>query len=170
MPKKITLLLMVLAFVFSSCQSAKNDSFAIYLLTKNIPAAELVGVDINQWEIEKEPILSINDIVSYAKSEHTLQLTQAAYTRVQNIFPTPVRVGGIPFMVCAGGERIYTGAFWTPLSSLSYDGVVILQSFDPTGTTIQIALGYPGSDFFAGNDPRDDPRILQALEQENKLK
>ena len=65
MPKKITLLLMVLAFVFSSCQSAKNDSFAIYLLTKNIPAAELVGVDINQWEIEKEPILSISDIVSF---------------------------------------------------------------------------------------------------------
>jgi hypothetical protein len=160
-----------LAFVFSSCQSAQNNGFAIYLLAnKDLPASELAKVDINQLDIETEPIISIEDIISYDKTNHTIELTQNAFTRVQQIFPMPVKVGGIPFVVCVGEERIYTGAFWTPLSSLSYDGVVIMQSFDTTGTVIQIALGYPGQDFFIGKDPRTDHRIMKTLEQEKKLK
>jgi len=89
--------------------------------------------------------------------------------QVQQIFSTPVKVNGIPFVVCVGTERIYTGAFWTPLSSLSFDGVVIIQPFNKDETTIQISLGYPGSDMFTGRDPRVDKRILYVLAQDGKL-
>jgi hypothetical protein len=82
----------------------------------------------------------------------------------------PVRVDGIPFVVCVGTERIYTGGFWTPLSSLAYDGVIIMQPWDTNETTIQIALGYPAPEVFSGDDPRADTRIMDALEQDNKLK
>jgi hypothetical protein len=164
------LLIMVFAFAFSGCQSPKNDGFAIYLLTQDISATKLSQSDIGQLILQREPILSSDDILSYDKTNHSLELTQAAYTRIQQIFPMPVKVDGIPFVVCVGKERIYLGAFWTPVSSLSYDGVVILQPFEAKPTTIQIVLGYPVSDVFTGNDPRADSRIMKAFEQEKKLK
>ena len=164
------LIIIVLAFAFSGCQSVQNDHFAIYLLTQEIPATELSQVDIDQLVLEQEPILSGNDIVSYDKTSHSMELTQTAFTRIQQIFPMPVKVNGIPFVVCVGKQRIYTGAFWTPVSSLSFDGVVIMQPFDAKETTIQISLGYPVPKVFTGNDPRADPRIIKAFEQDKKLK
>src|SRR5690606_17833312 len=109
-------------------------------------------------------------IISYDPSDHTIELTRKAYNRIQRIFPLPVKVDGIPFVVCAGDERIYTGAFWTPLSSLSYDGVIIMQPLDPADTTIRIALGYPAPEVFTWNDSRGDPRIVHVLEKDEKLR
>lgn len=168
--KNITFFFIILVFALSGCQPEKSDHFAVYLLAQDIPTADLSRTDINQLILESQPLISSDDIVSYEKTTHTIELTQDAYTRIQQLFSTPVRVSGIPFVVCVGKERIYTGAFWTPLSSLSYDGVVIMQSFDTTATSIQITLGYPGQDFFSGNDPRSDKRIMDSLEQDNKLK
>ena len=171
MLKKTPLLfIIVFTLIFSSCLPAQNEHFAIYLLSQSIPAAELSQSNIGQFVLESEPLLSDDDIVSYDKISHSIELTRAAFNRVQEVFTLPVKVNGVPFVVCVGEERIYAGAFWTPLSSLSYDGVVIMQPFDPEKTMIQIALGYPVPSVFYGNDPRADPRITQALEQDRKLK
>jgi len=35
---------------------------------------------------------------------------------------------------------------------------------------IRLELGYPGPDCFVGQDPRSDPRILDALESASKLR
>jgi len=168
--KTLLLLLIVFALSFSGCKTTKKDNFAIYLIAQDIPATELSQIDIGQLVLETESVLSSDDIVSYDKTSHDIELTQAAFSRIQQIFPLPVKVDGIPFVVCVGKERIYTGAFWTSLSSISYDGVVIMQSFDSDKTIIQIALGYPAPDAFTGNDPRADPRIMKTLEQDGKLK
>jgi len=157
---------LIFALAFLGCQPAKNNDFAIYLLAQDLPATELSNFDINELMLESEPLIGIDDMIAYHKTNHIIELTPTAYTRVQQIFPMPVRVTGIPFVVCVGEERIYTGAFWTPVSSLSYDGVVIMQPWDTKETTIQIALGYPAPDVFTGNDPRADRRILKALEQD----
>jgi hypothetical protein len=171
MLKKISVLLItIIGLAFSSCQTDNGNQFAIYLLAQDIPAAKLSQIDINQLILQNKPILSQDDILTYDKAGHTIELTQEAYTRLQQIFPMPVKVDGIPFVVCVGEERIYTGAFWTPVSSLSFDGPLILQPLDKTKTTIQISLGYPVQDVFTGNDPRGDPRIIKALEQGKKLK
>jgi hypothetical protein len=162
------LLIIVFAITSSACKPIKEDGFAIYLLTQNIPANELSQIDINLLTLETKPIISNDDIISYDKTNHIIELTQVTYTRVQQIFPIPVN--GIPFVVCVGNERIYTGAFWTPISSISYDGVVIMQPFNAKDTTIQITLGYPGPDFFTGNDLRADSRIMKALEEDEKIK
>ena len=163
-------LIALLGVALSGCQSVDENTFAIYLLSQDVPTAKLSQTDINELRLEDKPIISSDDIVSYDKTSHTLELTRAASRRLQQSFPTPVKVNGIPFVVCVGDERIYTGAFWTLLSSLSYNGVVILQPLNSTATTIQITLGYPGSDAFTGIDPRADPRIMKALEQSKKVK
>jgi hypothetical protein len=165
MVKKLSLLLIIFfAITSSACQDGKDNGFAIYLLAQNIPATEISQNDINQLTLETKPIISNDDIVSYDKTDHTIELTQAAYTRILKIFPIPVN--GTPFVVCAGNERIYAGAFWTPISSISFDGVVIMQPYNEKDKTIQITLGYPGPEFFTGNDPRADSRIMKALEED----
>ena len=168
--KMLLFLVTVLGSVISGCWSVKEDHFAIYLLAEDIPATDLSQLDISQVHLESEPIISSEDVVVYDNTSHTIELTQAAYARLLEIFPMPVKVTGSPFVICIGKERIYAGAFWTPLSSLSYDGVVILQPMDTTKTTIQIALGYPVPDVFTGEDPRADPRIIKSLKQDKKLK
>ena len=48
--------------------------------------------------------------------------------------------------------------------------MTILQPMAPDSTILQFSLGYPGSDYFRGPDPRPDPRVLRALEQAGKLR
>ncbi len=169
MVKKILLsLIPLLGFALAGCQATRSDGFAIYLLDEPVPTDQLTRIDLDELILQNKPILSSDDIISYDPTDHTIELTRKAYNRIRQIFPMPVKVDGIPFVVCAGDERIYRGAFWTPLSSLSYDGVIIMQPLDPAGTTIRIALGYPAPEVFTGNDPRGDPRILHALEQDER--
>jgi len=168
--KTLFILAIILGLALSSCQPGKENHFAIYLLVQDFPATKLSQMDINQLTLENNPVISSDDIISYDKANHIIKLTQGAFTRIQKIFSMPVKVDGVPFVVCVGKERIYTGGFWTPASSLSYAGVVIMQPFDVKEATIQINLGYPVSDVFTGNDPRADHRIIESLKQDKKLK
>lgn len=143
-----------------------ENGFSIYLLAQNIPPQQLAILSHLQLEIR--PVLSINDIVTYAKATHEIGLTASGYERIHSL---SVPVNGKAFAVCVDGQPIYAGAFWVGYSSLIFDGIVI----DTIRATkehpvIQIQLGYPGPAFFHGDDPRSDPRILQALEQAGKLK
>jgi hypothetical protein len=114
-------------------------------------------------------ILSSDDIITYSWARHEMVLTAEAYERIQKLFTLPAKVRGIPFVVCVGSDRVYFGAFWPPVSSISFDGVVICQTFDPDRRIIRIGLGYPCPEAFTGKDPRSDPRILQSLEAAGKL-
>ena len=170
MKKKSFLLTAFCALTIASCTLSEIDGLAIYLLSQDISAVDAAKWDLDQLPLENEPLISDKDIISYERANHSIELTPGAYRRFQGVFPKPVKVSGIPFVVCVGPQRIYSGALWTPASSISYDGVVILQPFDDDGTTIQLTLGYPGPEAFTGSDPRADPRIVRALEQAKKLK
>jgi len=164
--------LFCLIFVLAifGCQVSRTGDFAIYLLDPDISSAEAAKADLNTLTLQDQPILTSADLISYDKTNHEMVLKQAAFQRIQKIFPMPIKVNGIPFVVCVGHERIYTGAFWTPLSSLSFDGAIILQPFDTENPVIQISLGYPSPEAFTGEDPRADIRILRSLDRVGKLK
>lgn len=162
--------LLVLIFGSTSCKGQDGGDFGIYLLGEDRPATQLADSDLETIEVQDRPVVSMNDIVSYDRDSHRMQLTEDAYHRVQELFPIPVRVDGIPFVVRVGDEAIYAGAFWTPLSSLSYDGVIIPQPFGDQDNVIELALGYPSPLAFTGDDPRGEPRIIEALSKAGKLK
>lgn len=145
------------------------EEFGIYLLAEDRPATQLGEEELHTVALQERPLISTGDIVTYDAESHAMQLSEEAFRRVQEIFPLPVRVDGIPFVVRVGDERIYAGAFWTPLSSLIYDGVVILQPLGEPDGMIGLALGYPSPQAFSGQDPRGDPRIIAALEKAGKL-
>ena len=148
------------------CLSASEREFAVYLPVQKLSLQQLSGVDLADLELEDTPILSVDDIVTYSRETHEIELAASAYERMRQL---EVPVDGIPFVVCVDRDPIYMGAFWPLHSSLSFDGVVI-QMPVMDEPVIQITLGYPTSSFFAGEDPRSDPRILQALTQADRLK
>ena len=133
-------------------------------------SSELSKVDLNDLELQEEPILSVDDIITYSKNTHEIEVAAEAYERIQQLYSLPVEVRGMPFVVCVGRDPVYAGAFWTLASSLIFDGVVICQPFDRDEQVIRIELGYPTSEAFRGEDPRSDSRILQSLEAAGKLK
>jgi len=81
-----------------------------------------------------------------------------------------VPVQGKSFLVCVDKAPVYWGAFWTPVSSMSFDGVTIWK---PLGTqepkVITLELGYPSSSFYIGEDPRNNTAVIKSLEQAGKL-
>ena len=166
----LSMILFLTALILIGCIPAKARGVSIYLLADEIPATELLPVDLNDLELQEEPILSSDGIITYSWARHEMELTAESYERIQRLFTLPAKVRGIPFVVCTGTDRIYAGAFWTPVSSIGFDGVVICQSFDPDKRIIRIGLGYPTCEAFTGKDPRSDQRILQSLEAAGKLK
>ncbi len=165
----VTCLLVLSVALLAGCAPSIANEFAVYLLKDKMTASQAQQLPLNTPELG-DRILSTADIVSYTWASHEIELTPEAYARVRALFKTPVEVAGMPFIVCVGRERIYMGGFWTPLSSLSFDGVTILQPFAQDRRTIRIELGYPGPDAYQGVDPRSDFRILQSLQAAGKLK
>jgi hypothetical protein len=154
------------------CSSAAPASpkivkgFSVYLTDANIKPQQLPI--LSHLQLESEPILTDQDIVTYTKATHEIVLTASAASRIQKL---QVPTSGRAFAVCVDSQPIYAGAFWVSFSSQSYDGVVI----DPLLVTeehpiLQIRLGYPGPGGFLREDPRADPQVLKALEQAGKLK
>lgn len=179
MKKKWTLLL-ILALGLTACASLTTkttpagpeaEAFELYLLADDqAHGADLIGVPLEDLELADTPLLTTADLTQYDGQTHTLALTDDGFQKVTDLLADNFQVAGIPFVIVAKGERIYAGAFWTMLSSQSFDGVVILDPVFTEGQSIQIDLGYPGTGFFTGADPRDDARLLDALEEAGVLK
>ncbi len=159
------------AFVFciillsGGCTAAKGEGFAIYLTSDDIPPERMEA--LSHVEIADQPIISIQDVITYNAQTHELKLTDEAFERVSQLY---VPVNGRSFLVCVDKAPIYWGAFWTPISSLSFDGVTIWKPLGSEGLkVITLELGYPSSSFYGGEDPRSDAEVIRSLGQAGKL-
>jgi hypothetical protein len=145
--------------------SIDGEAFELYLLAdEQMTGADLKNYDLAELTLANKPLISTDDITSYKWENHYINVTQEAYANVITAFSNGIPMDGVPFVIVSGGDRIYAGSFWTPLSSLSFDGVVILQPMDPTNAPLIIMLGYPGAGNFTGEDPRDNSKLKQALQ------
>ena len=163
-PKLIVALICIL-LLSSGCTAVEGEGFAIYLTKEDIPPAQMEA--LSHVNIADQPIISIKDIITYNAQTHEIRLTDTAFERISQL-DVPVR--GKSFMVCVDKAPIYWGAFWTPISSMSFDGVTIwkpLSSQEPTVITIE--LGYPSSSYYTGEDPRNNVEIMKSLDQAGKL-
>ena len=165
-PAKLTAVILIgTILMLSSCIISKGDGFAIYLTEGDIPPAQMEA--LSHVDIAEQPIISMDDIITYNAKTHELKLTTSAFERIPQL-EVPVR--GKSFVVCVDRKPIYWGAFWTPISSISFDGVTIwkpLSLEEPHIITLE--LGYPSSSFYGGEDPRNNPEVIRALEQAGKL-
>lgn len=145
--------------------STAGDGFAIYLTRDNVPPSQMEM--LSHVELADEPIISMDDIVSYDASTHEMTLTEDAVKRIEAL---QVPTSGTSFLVCVDKAPVYWGAFWVLYSSQSFDGVTIwLPLILDEAPVVPIRTGYPGPREDGAADPRNDPRVLQTFETAGKL-
>jgi len=143
------------------CNASDGEAgFAVYLI--KVDHAELSKV-----ELEKQPLLTATDIVSYDWKTHTMALTDAGQLKIANSADVGVRGDG--FILVADGQRCYRGAFWSSFSSASCPTPVIVVDEAEKGKGVKIHRAYPSDEFARGDDPRGDERVLRALKELGKL-
>ena len=161
----IIIVFFCILFTIGGCTSTKGEGFAIYLTKDDVPPAQMEV--LSHIDIAEQPIISMDDIVIYNAQTHELKLTANAFERVSQL---EVPVIGKSFVVCVDREPIYWGAFWTPISSISFDGVTIWKPFSSQEPhIITFELGYPSPSFYGGEDPRNSLEVIRALQQAGKL-
>jgi hypothetical protein len=161
----VAFILFGILLLSGGCAVKQGEGFAIYLTRDDIPPAQMEA--LSHVDITGEPIISSEDIVTYNAQTHEMKLTPGAFERISQL-EVPVR--GKSFLVCVDKAPLYWGAFWTPVSSISFDGVTIWQPLTPKEPyVVTLELGYPSSSFYGGEDPRSDPAVMKSLEQAGKL-
>jgi hypothetical protein len=164
--RALSALLLATGFsITAGCAAPPPGGFALYLTADNVPPSHMAA--LSHVELAGEPLISGDDVVTYDAGTHEMTLTVEAYRRIVEL---AVPISGTSFVACVDRNPVYWGAFWTPVSSLSFDGVTVLQPLSPEDTaTITIGLGFPSASFHRGEDPRDAPDVLAALERAGKL-
>jgi hypothetical protein len=143
--------------------TATPGRFAIYLPAEGFRLEEMA--DLSKIQLMEDPILSVDDILAYSSATHEIRLRSSAAERLARL-----GLPGNAFVVAVGREPVYAGEFMGAWMSRTSQAVVILwPPMNSDRHTIQIQLGYPGPDFFIGEDPRSDSRILESLEQASLL-
>jgi hypothetical protein len=151
----------------AGCAKPSGPDFAIYLLAPEVTTAEAAEMPLDDLPLMDEPLFSMQDMVRYRADTYEMTLMTEAAERLAEV---TVPLNGLPFVVVAQGERIYTGAFWTPISSMSYHGVTVTLPLYEKAAVLGFSLGYPAApELFTGKDLRNDDRILAAFAAAGKL-
>jgi hypothetical protein len=158
-----------LLIVTSAVAIPQRSTFAIHLIAGPVDARDFA--QRGQWKnlpLAGMPIISEADILAYDFSKHAIRLKLEALRRL----PRPP-VAGTPFVVVVNGERIYPGAFYTSVSSISCELPVIVvdrvaQSQAADADVLLIERAYPPTIAF-GKDLRSDIRVRDVLSKLKKL-
>ena len=145
-------------------QTTNGKGFAIYLTRDEVLPSQMET--LSHVEIAEEPIISIDDIITYDALTHEIKLTVDAYQRISEL---EVPVSGRSFLVCLDKSPVYWGAFWVLYSSISFEGVTIWKPLIEDSDVVKIDLGYPVPGFFKGKDPRSNLEIMKSLKSARKL-
>jgi len=141
----ISIMAGVLIYLQAPKEGISEERFGIYLLEND------------------ELVISDNDIIWYNKTSHEIKLTGEG---IEKIAALRMSAHGEPFAVKLDNRVIYTGSFWSMVSSVSSSGVVIMAHGN---NIIKIYTGYPAPDFFVGVDPRNDNEIFDHFQKIGKL-
>jgi hypothetical protein len=145
--------------------ATQTEGFAIYLTKGEIAPSQMEP--LSHVEIADEPIIGLNDIITYNSATHEIVLTDEAFQRIAALRPS---VYGQSFVVCVDRNPIYWGAFWTVISSVPFSGVTIeIPINSPGNNSVTVNPGYPSPAFFRGEDPRNNMTVINALQQAGKL-
>jgi hypothetical protein len=147
--------------------AAAQAGVAIYLPREQLSGREMLAADLGSLPLQAQAFIPADEILSYSASSHDLALRRAAIDRLAKL---SVPVQGLGFVICDGSRPLVAGAFWTLISSLSFEGLTINVPFGALDTTVHLYSGYPMMDGAASDDPRDDPRLLEAFRRDGKLR
>ncbi len=170
--KNRALIILVFLALYGVCRAETNTAFGIYLADQLVDRRH-TAMGQGDWSgirLAKYPLISAEDIVSYDFTNHVIQLRPNVLAKI----PRPT-LEGTPFVLVAGGQRIYLGVFTTCTSSMqnAVPNIMVDRAMMVTNQAPDILVidrGYPHPEFGLGPDPRGDERIKAALAALHKLK
>ena len=159
MKYSITLIALVLCCFSDSCKKVNLNP-------------DLNGVTFTELKSTTSPyelgsnIVDYKDIIKYDSTEHFFILSDIAKERISKAqYPvTPT-----PFAIALDGKVIYIANFIPGYSSMSCESCITIEPYS-ADNQFMVILGYPGSDYFSGPDPRNDSRLITRFRTDNKLK
>lgn len=145
--------------------NTQNKGLQIYLVKGNSSTYTDDKTDINNLELEDEPLLSSSDIVSYNWNMHCIKMKNDGIISRKLLQRR--------FIVMADGERVYSGAFWSAIFSMNPPQIsVYLDNMDESGDSVILALGSwrPGGKITPDVEKiLADPRIQRVLERDGQM-
>ena len=170
--KKIIILCLIAAFVipFTACDDDNINpalgKVEIFLIKKEVEQNSYNSIDPKSIVLEETPFVSYNDLETYNQTTHTFQISKKAKETIYNL---PNGGHQIAFALKANDEIIYTGHFWSVLSSAAYFGYHFMPGLDFHKDQLKIRLGLHGSSSEL-IDKRNHEKILRIFEADNKLR
>jgi hypothetical protein len=164
--KQIVILLTGFLIFLTCCEKDSGNGLEFYLLKDYQKVASSSEIIAGSEKLDKYPIISYNEIISYDSTNHYFQIETA---KAQEFNKQNWSVQGTAFALTINRSVIYSGYFMPGYSSLGLDWI----SIDPLSSesNIRVSLGYPGDwSQLSNRDPRNDYRIINLLKQDKKLK
>ena len=164
-----TIIVVIASLLLIDCTQSTNNQngeneFGIYLLLdKSITTSEAKTINLGLLKLQTEPIICLDDIISYDWSTHTIDLQTEAFERFKSLDTMNVSTYGLPFLVLVGNERIYLGNIYPMYSSLYHFDLPTIN----VAPFIDMKIEKPLDEF---EDTRTDSRIFEVLKNNNKLK
>jgi len=169
MANKVLILAFLTLAAFQMNFAQTENRFELYLLPPSVKSKDLAKLDLKKLKPVGKPFFTSDDISSYVMDTHEIILYYPIGLKLKKL---EVPVSGRPFVVFVGGKPIYTGAFWTGLSSISFRGVTIdVSDLKSDFPVLKLELDYPPlAPKHIVSDPRLDPRIFLALKTRGVLR
>lgn len=121
--------------------------------------------DLNGERYIDSVIVHYDEILGYDSVSHTFLIDNEAGERIRDVwFPT----SGIGFIFALDSTLIYKAYFVPGYSSMALFNEVCVEPYSYRNK-YRFNLGYPGPDYYTGDDPRNDHRIIERLKVDGKL-
>jgi len=162
-------LIALISLVFNACEDKNCD------VTGEVELFLLESYDTNGFceivkssvETGKKPLIEYSDFKSYNAKHFVFKITDKAKETIEGLEHP---VNGLPFVVAADDQLIYTGYFWPAYSSASCQWLVIDPLMMRGDNELWVELGYPGP--IEGTeipDDRNNSLILDIFRRDGKL-
>jgi len=118
-----------------------KPAFGIYLLKDGkLKATETVKLPLEQLDIQDKPLIGPADIEWFDWDKQRFKLRPNVVSKLPK-----AAIMGTPFVLVANGKRIYSGGFFTCISSASlYAPAIKVDRFLHKDNVYTIEAGYPG--------------------------
>ena len=164
---RLVLLLLAFFIITNSCnkKNIAGSVVEIYSLKTVQFVTNKCQVDGSRSMIEDTPLVTNHDIVEYAKTNYEFKLTDEGIQKLQ------VLRARNAFAVTVDKQVIYYGIYMPDYLSSSCDHSITMGQIWSSDNKIIMRLGYPGQlQGVTIDDKRNDPTLLAALANQNKLR
>lgn len=165
--KSLTIILTVVSMLLFSCEKDTTETVGknveLYLIESYETTTHRCHIDENTVITKSNPIVYYSDIISYDPNQYIFELSEESQNRIKEL---KYSLQEIPFAVKVNNEIVYTGYFWSAISSDACDWITICPDFIDLYKGVKVELLTLGQEI---PDNRNATEMISILRSDNKL-